>query len=398
MLDKSLTRLAEKAEAESQEEFRRLEGNRRLVFTRVLEAFHQVGIDEAHLKGSSGYGIGDYGRQALENVFALAMEAEDALVRVQFVSATHVMACALRALLEPGRRVVCWYGEPYESLRPTFSWLSTKGVEVTISEGRLGSIPPANLYFLQRSRGYRIRPGPTEEELRRDLGILREEMPEACLLVDNCYGEFVRPHEPTAYGADLLCGSLIKNPGGGLALTGGYLAGNAETVARVAEELYAPGLGKELGATEGFLRPCFQGLFLAPLAVCEALKGSVFASRFFAGLGFQVSPEAGEERNDSIQTILLETSQRVLAFARGIQRAGPVDSRATPVSCRMPGYEDPIVMAAGTFISGATSELSCDAPMVPPYAVYLQGGLGFDHVYLGVLEAAQSMQEQGLLP
>ncbi|MEI6509824.1 MAG: methionine gamma-lyase family protein [bacterium] len=398
MLDNSLTRLAEKAEAESQEEFRRLEGHRRVVFTRVLEAFHQAGIDEAHLKGSSGYGIGDFGRQALENVFALAVEAEDALVRVQFVSATHVMACALRALLSPGRRVVCWYGEPYESLRPTFSWLAKKGVEVLIGEGRLGSMPPADLYFLQRSRGYRIRPGPTEEELRRDLGILREGMPEACLLVDNCYGEFVRPHEPTAYGADLLCGSLIKNPGGGLAITGGYLAGNAETVARVAEELYAPGLGKELGATEGFLRPFFQGLFLAPLLVCEALKGSVFASRFFAGLGFQVSPEAGEERNDSIQTILLETPQRVLAFARGIQRAGPVDSRATPVPCRMPGYEDSIVMAAGTFISGATSELSCDAPMVPPYAVYLQGGLGFDHVYLGALEAAQSMQEQGLLP
>ncbi|MCX5971510.1 MAG: methionine gamma-lyase family protein [Coprothermobacterota bacterium] len=398
MLDKSLTRLAEKAEAESQEEFRRLEGHRRVVFTRVLQAFHQAGVDEAHLKGSSGYGIGDFGRQALENVFALAMEAEDALVRSQFVSGTHVLACALRALLEPGKRVVCWYGEPYESLRPTFSWLANKGVEVIIGKTSLGSIPPADLYFLQRSRGYRIHPGPTEEEFRRDLGNLRERMPKACLLVDNCYGEFVRPHEPTAYGADLLCGSLIKNPGGGLALSGGYLAGSMESVARVAEQLYAPGLGKELGATEGFLRPIFQGIFLAPLVVCEALKGSVFASRFFASLGFQVSPQATEERNDSIQTILLGTRQRLLAFARGIQRAGPVDSRAVPVPSIMPGYIDPIVMAAGTFISGATSELSCDAPMVPPYAVYLQGGLGFDHVYLGALEAAQSMQEQGLLP
>jgi cystathionine beta-lyase family protein involved in aluminum resistance len=228
--------------------------------------------------------------------------------------------------------------------------------------------------------------------------MLRERMPSAWLLVDNCYGEFVRPHEPTAYGADLLCGSLIKNPGGGLALSGGYLAGSGEVVLRVAEQLYAPGLGKELGATEGFLRPIFQGLFLAPLVVCEALKGSVFASRFFASLGFQVSPQATEERNDSIQTILLGAPQRVLAFARGIQRAGPVDSRAVPVPFRMPGYEEEIVMAAGTFISGATSELSCDAPMVPPYAVYLQGGLGFDHVYIGALEAAQSMQEQGLLP
>jgi cystathionine beta-lyase family protein involved in aluminum resistance len=326
------------------------------------------------------------------------MEAEDALVRGQFVSGTHVLACALRALLQGSKRVVCWYGEPYDSLQPTFSWLAAQGVEVIILKAADVEIPPADVFFLQRSRGYRLLPGPTEEELRRDLGKLRERMPEACLLVDNCYGEFVRPHEPTAYGADLLCGSLIKNPGGGLALTGGYLAGNVETVARVAEQLYAPGLGKELGATEGFLRPFFQGLFLAPLVVCEALKGSVFASRFFAGLGFQVSPQAGEERNDSIQTILLETPQRVLAFARGIQRAGPVDSSATPVPCHMPGYDDPIVMAAGTFISGATSELSCDAPMVPPYAVYLQGGLGFDHVYIGALEAAQSMQEQGLLP
>ena len=398
MLDKGLTRLAEEAEAESQEEFCRLENHRRLVFTRVLQAFHRVGIDEAHLKGSSGYGIGDFGRQALETIFAQAMEAEDALVRGQFVSGTHVLACALRALLKPGKRVVCWYGEPYDSLHPTFSWLAAQGVEVMIAEAADDEIPPSDVYFLQRSRGYRLLPGPTEEELRRDLRKLRDRMPGAWLLVDNCYGEFVRPHEPTAYGADLLCGSLIKNPGGGLALSGGYVAGSGEGVARVAEQLYAPGLGKELGATEGFLRQIFQGLFLAPLMVCEALKGSVFASRFFASLGFQVSPRAKEERNDSIQTILLGTPQRVLAFARGIQRAGPVDSRAVPVPFRMPGYIDPIVMAAGTFISGATSELSCDAPMVPPYAVYLQGGLGFDHVYVGALEAAQSMQEKGLLP
>jgi cystathionine beta-lyase family protein involved in aluminum resistance len=399
MINPGLARIASQAESCCGEEFRRLEVRRRRVFSRVLEGFHRAGVTETHLKGSSGYGLGDSGREMLESTFAWSMEGEDALVRPQFVSGTHVLACALRALTEPGKRLVCWYGPPYDSLFPTFAALARQGVVVEMERDPAGAIPPADLYFLQRSRGYRLAPGPSPEVLAGDLAMLKEMAPAAWILVDNCYGEFVQEREPTAFGADLLAGSLIKNPGGGLALSGGYVVGKRELVSQVADALFAPGLGKELGATEGALRSLFQGLFLAPSAVCEALKGAVFAAHFFTALGFQVSPEAGSERNDVVQAIQLGSAERLLAFARGIQQAGPVDAAAIPLPFPMPSYGgELILMAGGTFVSGATLELSCDAPMVPPYAIYLQGGLSYDHAYLGALQAAQILLEERLLP
>jgi cystathionine beta-lyase family protein involved in aluminum resistance len=308
------------------------------------------------------------------------------------------------ALLQPGQRVLCLSGPPYNSLRPTFTHLSRKGVQVEFWldqeepwEQSLEKLPPADAYYMQRSPGYEFRSTMRRQDWQQGIAGLRKFFPDVPILVDNCYAEFVREEEPAALGA-ILAGSLIKNPGGGLALGGGYVAGRRVLVETVAEQLYAPGLGKELGATEGHLRSLFQGLFFAPFAVCEALKGAVFAAFFFRLLGFEVLPQPEEDRDCIIQGILLGNGERIRAFARGIQASGPVDSLAIPAPMMLPGYAEPVIMAAGTFVTGASLELSCDAPMTPPYAIYLQGGLTFDHAYLGALRAAQEMLKAGLLP
>lgn len=401
--DPYLLELAYKAEEKAKESFPNLEKIRRANFFKVISGFQKAEVSEYSLKGSSGYGLGDSGREALEAVFAHALDAQEALVRLSFVSGTHAISTALFSHLEPGDLVLCLTGKPYDSLLPTFSRLEAQGVKVKVKSQHSDPLefartyPEAKVLYLQRSIGYELNLR-VHWEFFQTIAYLKELFPSSILIVDNCYGEFVREREPTAYGADLICGSLIKNPGGGLALGGGYIAGTEEAMKPVFDYFFAPGLGKDLGATEGQLRNLFQGIFFAPYTVCEALKGAVFFSYFFQALGFEVYPEPQSARNDIVQAIMLGSKERLLAFAKGIQKAGALDSQAIPIPQRLPGYEEEILMAGGTFVSGASLELSFDAPVVPPYTGYVQGGLTFDHAVLGALMAAQELLRQGLLP
>jgi len=400
--DPTLLDRAKEAEDRARGFFPALEKTRRSVFSKILEGFHRANISEAHLKGSSGYGYHDFGREGLDQVFAFAMDTPSAMVRPQFVSGTHAIAVALMALLGGGDTMVCPQGRPYQSLLPTLNLLSRIGVKIVTEEtewkqaaSRAGS---SLLVFLQRSPGYENRQRVSWKIFQELIGRMKVDFPQCLILIDNCYGEFVHEQEPTGFGADLLCGSLIKNPGGGLALTGGYVAGREDLVDAVAERIFAPGLGRQMGASEGQLRSLYQGLFSAPFVVCEGLKGAIFAAFFFKSLGFEVDPGPQEERSDIIQVIRLESKERLLVFTQAVQEAGPIDWKAKPEPSLLPGYRDEVVMAAGTFVTGASLELSCDAPMSPPYSVYLQGGLNFDHSWHGSLLAAQRMMESHLLP
>jgi len=405
-------------------------------FLRVLKHFQTAGIGEAHLAGTTGYGYGDVGREALDSIFARLFGTEAALVRLQIVSGTHALALCLRATVGPGDVLVAGTGRPYDSLRPQVQELRENGaryMEVPLDpSGRVeagavaGAVGEAALAVRAVDRGGR-RPGTTAGPLTggrvclllqrscgyepvpaRGVGLLGEVIArsrreaegtgaELVSVVDNCYGEFVEEREPGHAGADLVAGSLIKNPGGGLAPAGGYVAGRSDLVARVAELLTAPGVGAEVGPTLGMNRLLYQGLFLAPRAVGAALAGAVFASAFFENLGLEVSPRWDEERADIIQCVRAGSREGVLALARGVQAASPVDSRARPVGDRLPGYDDEVVMAAGTFVQGASSELSLDAPLRPPYAGYLQGGLYEAHLKLAALLGAAEMAREGLL-
>jgi cystathionine beta-lyase family protein involved in aluminum resistance len=402
--DPRLLKIAHDAEERAIPHFPSLERVRRANFFKVVSGFQKAGVSESSLKGSSGYGLGDFGREALEIAFAHSLDAQDSLVRMQFVSGTHAIATALLSHLRPKNLILCLSGKPYSSLLLTFSHLEESGVRVIINSDHqdpvdfAGRYPDARVLYVQRSIGYQ--PGPLKNsfDFFEIVSALKKLFPSSLLIVDNCYGEFVREKEPTAYGADLICGSLIKNPGGGLALGGGYIAGTAEAMRPIFDHFFAPGLGKELGATEGQLRNLFQGLYFAPFTVCEALKGAVFFSYFFQALGFQVYPEPQAPRNDIVQAIMLGSRERLLAFARGIQKASALDHQAVPIPQRLPGYEEEVLMAGGTFVSGASLELSFDAPIAPPYVGYLQGGLIFDHAVLGALVVAQELLKQGLLP
>ncbi len=406
-VDPFLLRLAQAAERKAQPLFDRFQALRQHNFLKVLRAFQVANVSEAHLKGSSGYGFSDFGREALESIYARVMDAEDALVRPQIVSGTQAVASAILALLRPGDTLLSLTGPLYPSLSPTLRALGELGVNILLKDLRerderslleSPELDRVRIFFIQRSTGYEFHSPLRRSWMESLISCLKQRDPRAYVIVDNCYGELVWEDEPTAFGADIICGSLIKNPGGGLALSGGYLAGQEELIVRTAERIFAPGLGKELGATEGQLRSLYQGLFLAPLVVIEALKGSVFAAHFFEALGFPVKPEPDENRADLIQGVLLGNRERILAFARGIQKASALDHQAIPLPHPLPGYSGEIVMAGGTFVSGSSIELSCDAPMVPPYAVFLQGGLIYEHSVIGCLLAAQELMYQKLLP
>lgn len=373
---------------------------------KVLDAFRQVRVSEFHLKGSTGYGYGDAGRTALEEVFALVFEAEAALVRGQFVSGTHAIAACLYGILRPGDELLAVQGEPYDTLGEmigvrgaasgslkefgiTYRQIELlPGGEIDFSAlaGALG--PKTRLVLLQRSKGYHWQPSLGAEKIRALIDFIKQRKPDAVVFVDNCYGEFVEKEEPIEMGADLVAGSLIKNPGGGLAPTGGYVVGKRQYVDAAANRWSAPGIGAEVGPTQGNQRLLFQGLFLAPHVVTEALKGMIFAARFFERLGFAVLPGYLDERSDIVQAIALGTPERMVAFCQGLQAASPVDAHVRPEPDAMPGYGDPVIMAAGTFVQGASLELSADGPMRPPYAVYLQGGLSKEYVQLALLHAA----------
>ncbi|SMB97614.1 Cystathionine beta-lyase family protein involved in aluminum resistance [Thermanaeromonas toyohensis ToBE] len=400
-----------KAEREARERglFRRIEEISALNHYRVLKAFQEVGISDFHFQDSTGYGYGDLGRDVLEKLFAIIFQGEEALVRPQIVSGTHALSLCLHALLRPGDTLLAACGRPYDTLatviglnRPVRGSLVDRGVryaEVQLTpEGQpdletlaqqVERLKP-RICFIQRSRGYYNRPALGVNTIRQVIRVIKEAYPRTLCLVDNCYGELVEVEEPCAAGADLVAGSLIKNPGGTLAPGGGYIVGRKELVEEVSYYLTAPGLGREIGAFSG-KRLFFQGLFLAPLAVEQALKGAVLAALFFQRLGYPVDPLPEEERHDIVQAITLGNEQALLAFCRGLQKGSPVETYNIPEPALLPGYEDPIIMAGGTFIQGASLELSADAPLRPPYTVFLQGGISLPYTKIGLLLAAQEV-------
>ena len=381
---------------------------------KVLHAMQKNQVSEACLLGTTGYGYNDLGRDTLEAVYADIFHTEDALVRPQITCGTHALALALMSNLRPGDELFSPVGKPYDTLeevigiRPSRGSLAEYGVTYRQTdlledgsfdyEGIRKSVnEKTRLVTIQRSKGYQTRPTLSVERIGELIRFIKEIKPDVICMVDNCYGEFVEEREPGDVGADLVVGSLIKNPGGGLAPIGGYIAGKKECVENAAFRLTSPGLGKEVGASLGILKDFYQGLFLAPVVTAGALKGAVFAANLYEKLGYAVVPNGSESRHDIIQAVTFGQPEGVIAFCRGIQAAAPVDSYVTPEPWAMPGYDAEVIMAAGAFIQGSSIELSADGPIRPPYAVYFQGGLTWQHAKFGILLSVQKMADAGLL-
>lgn len=381
---------------------------------KVIRAMQKNRVSAECFNTSSGYGYNDLGRDTLEQVYADVFCAEDALVRPQITCGTHALALALMSNLRPGDELLSPVGKPYDTLeevigiRPSKGSLAEYGVtyrQVDLLED--GSFDFENikkaindktkLVTIQRSKGYQTRPTLSVERIGELIAFIKSIKPEIICMVDNCYGEFVEEKEPIEAGADMIVGSLIKNPGGGLAPIGGYIAGKKECVENAAYRLTSPGLGKEVGASLGVIQSFYQGLFQAPVVTAGALKGAVFAANIYERLGFGVVPNASESRHDIIQAVTLESPERLIAFCEGIQAAAPVDSYVTPEPWDMPGYDSKVIMAAGAFVQGSSIELSADGPLKPPYAVYFQGGLTWYHAKLGILWSLQKLYEGNLV-
>ncbi|CAM3970418.1 aminotransferase class I/II-fold pyridoxal phosphate-dependent enzyme [Alicyclobacillus pomorum] len=375
---------------------------------KVLEAFWQEKVSAADFQGSTGYGLSDEGRDKLERIYARVFGAEAALVRPQIVSGTHALKLMLFGVLRPGDHLLFATGAPYDTLeavvgiRPAVGSLAEWGIQHTIvSLGADGSIDVeavlgalrdnTKVVMFQRSRGYSDRPALSVSALEQAFAAVRKRRPDVCIAVDNCYGEFVERFEPTDVGADLAAGSLIKNPGAGIASTGGYIVGKARWMEGIAAGLTAPGVGAEAGPTHSFLREFYQALFLAPHTVSQAVKSSILASHVLASLGLEVSPAWDEPRSDIIVTAKFGSRARLLAFCRAVQSSAPVDSYVRPEAAPMAGYEDDVVMAAGAFVQGGSLELSADAPMREPYIGYMQGGLTYEHAYIAIEKIAASL-------
>ncbi len=384
-------------------------------FERVLAAMQAQRVGVQHFQATTGYGYDDIGRDALERVFAQAFGAQDALVRPQFVSGTHALAVCLFGLLRPGDQLLSAVGMPYDTMdevigisRASDGSLAEMGVsyaQVELTGAGEIDLPAVcdaitdrtRVVMIQRSRGYAWRPALTVGQIGEAARAIHARKPDAIVMVDNCYGEFVDVQEPTHVGADVMVGSLIKNAGGGLAPTGGYIAGRHDLIERIACRLTSPGIGREVGSYAYGYQPFYQGFFFAPHVVCQAVKTAVLAAAVFSQLGFTVHPGVDDVRSDIIQALRLETPERLIAFCEGIQMASPVDSFALPEPWAMPGYQDQVIMAAGTFVSGASIELSADAPMREPFAVYMQGGLTLSHGRAGIASAVRRMADKGLL-
>lgn len=376
---------------------------------KMIKAFQNANVSESHFAGSTGYGYGDRGRDALDEIYAYVFDADDALVRHNFVSGTHTLAVALFGVLRPGDKMLCVTGMPYDTIRSTIGIEgnypgSLKDFGITYEQIELKDNGTVDLdaientvndtykmVYIQRSRGYSYRPTLTCDDIEEIVKRVRKVSKKTIIMLDNCYGEFLEKKQPLSVGVDLMAGSLIKNPGGGIAPTGGYIAGRKDLVEMCSYRLTTPGTGKELGATLNVSREMFLGAYHAPHASCEALKTAVFASALFEILGYEVSPRYNEKRGDIIQVIKLGTPEKLEQFCCGIQSGSAVDSFVTPYADDMPGYEDKVIMAAGAFTLGSSIELSADAPLREPYAVWMQGGLNFHSGKLGVMLAADKI-------
>ena len=381
---------------------------------KVLAAMQKHRVSAECFSGSTGYGYNDQGREVLEQVYAAAFHTEAALVRPQITCGTHALAIALSANLLPGDELLSPVGKPYDTLeevigiRKSPCSLAEYGVsyrQVDLLEDgafdyeniRKAINEKTKLVTIQRSKGYQMRPTFSVERIGELIAFVKSIKPDVICMVDNCYGEFVEEKEPSDVGADLVVGSLIKNPGGGLAPIGGYVAGRKDLIEQCAYRLTSPGLGKEVGASLGVMQSFYQGLFLAPTVVAGALKGAIFAANVYEKLGYAVVPDGKEERHDIIQAVTLGSAEGVIAFCQGIQAAAPVDSYVTPEPWAMPGYDSDVIMAAGAFVQGSSIELSADGPIKEPYAVYFQGGLTWAHAKLGILMSLQKLYEKGIV-
>lgn len=414
-IDEKLIKLSEKAEDLAKPYFKAVEDIQRYNQQKMQAAFMNAGVSESHFVGSTGYGYDDAGRDALDKVFAYALGAEDALVRHNFVSGTHTLTVALFGVLRPGDKMLCVTGTPYDTILGVIGltgsgmgslkeWgvsydqvdlcndgtVDLKGIEEKADDSY-------KMIYIQRSRGYSLRPSLRIDDLEKIIAVARKKAPHAIIFVDNCYGEYVEKIEPVSVGADLMAGSLIKNAGGGIAPTGGYIAGRHDLVELCAYRLTTPGTGREIGCTLNNNREMFMGAFHAPNVAGEAVKTAIFASSLFTLLGYDVTPRFDEPRGDIIQAIKLKEREALISFCRGVQKGAPVDSFVTPIPAPMPGYDDDVIMAAGAFTLGASIELSADAPLREPYAVWLQGGLNYNSGNLGIILAAQQMLDSGII-
>lgn len=414
-IDEKIRKLADEAERDSEKQFGLIENIARYNGEKVLYSFIKNRVSEACLKGTYGYGYGDIGRDTADRVFADAFSAEDAIVRHNFVNGTHALSTALFGVLRPDDTLLCATGSPYDTLEGVIGIDGNKGkgslMDFGVRYAQADLLPDgspdldiikklsksARVLYIQRSRGYSLRPSLSIDVIEKIIKAAREANKGIIAMVDNCYGEFVEEREPTDVGADIIVGSLIKNPGGGIARTGGYIAGRANLIEMCADRLTCVGMGKEVGCSLDMTREILLGFFLAPQTVCQAIKTSVFACRFFELLGFETFPKGDEKRTDIIASILLKNEENLTAFCQGIQKGSPVDSFAVPEAWDMPGYGSKVIMAAGAFTMGASIELSADAPIREPYAVWLQGGITYPSGRLGVMLAAQEMKNKGYI-
>ena len=395
------------------ERFKKIDETAEFNQLKVIKAMQDCKVSEACLLGTTGYGYNDIGRDTLEDVFAHIFKTEDALVRPQITCGTHALALALMSNLRPGDELLSPVGKPYDTLEEVIGIRDSVGSlkEYGITYSQVDLLPDGGFDFdnikkainektklvtIQRSKGYQTRRTLSVEQIGELISFIKNIKPDVICMVDNCYGEFVERIEPSEVGADMIVGSLIKNPGGGLAPIGGYICGTKKCVENAAYRLTSPGLGKEVGASLGILKDFYQGLFLAPTVTANALKGAVFAANCFERKGFSVLPDGKEDRFDIIQAVTFGKKEGVIAFCEGIQAAAPVDSFVKPEPWDMPGYDAPVIMAAGAFVSGSSIELSADGPIKPPYSVFFQGGLTWEHAKFGILKALQSVKNAGL--
>ncbi|MCI1881645.1 MAG: methionine gamma-lyase family protein [Sporolactobacillus sp.] len=411
---KKLLALADEVEEQAAQRFRMIDRNALENQYRVLTSFRRHKISDAHFSGTTGYGYDDFGRDGIEAVYADCFGAESALVRAQIISGTHAISTAFFGVLRPGDELLYITGRPYDTLEGVIGLspagdgsLKDFGIgfrSIPLKDGRIDTeaviralAPNTRMIGIQRSRGYAGRPALPIAQIGEAIATIKKERPDLVAFVDNCYGEFTETEEPCHVGADLTAGSLIKNPGGGLAETGGYIAGKKDLVDRCAQRLTVPGQGKEVGPTPGVLKDQYQGFFLAPHVVAQALKGAVFTAAFMERLGMETKPSWEARRTDLIQTVTFHDARQMTTFCQAVQMASPINSHVLPYPSPMPGYEDKIIMAAGTFVQGASLELSADGPLRPPYTLYIQGGLTFEHVKAAMIIAVNRLAEKKLI-
>ena len=413
-ISREVYEFGEKIEDSLKERFAAIDATAEYNQLKVIKAMQDNRVSAECFNMSSGYGYNDLGRDTLEKVYASCFKGEDALVRPQITCGTHALALALMSNLRPGDELLSPVGKPYDTLEEVIGIRPSKGslAEYGVSYRQVDLLPDGSfdyenikkaindrtkLVTIQRSKGYATRPTLSVTRIGELISFIKNIKPDVICMVDNCYGEFVEEKEPLEVGADMIVGSLIKNPGGGLAPIGGYIVGKKECVENAAYRLTSPGLGKEVGASLGVIQSFYQGFFMAPTVVSGALKGAVFAANIYEKLGFSVIPNGTESRHDIIQAVTFNNPDAMIAFCEGIQAAAPVDSYVTPEPWDMPGYDSQVIMAAGAFVQGSSIELSADGPIKPPYAVYFQGGLTWYHAKLGILMALQKLMDAGIV-